>query len=288
MTQPLFEHRLELAGYQTRALELEGEGPPVVLLHGFADSADTWRLALADLGRRERAAIAFDLPGFGRADRLRPDEPVMTQLDAFAAAAVCHVAQEHGTAILCGNSLGGALSLRAGEDPSLPLAAIVPVAPAGLEMPRWFSLIERDPIVRWLLAAPVPVPEAMVRSAMAQLYRQIAFHRPGRIGDDVVSAFAGHYRSLATGRRVLATGRRLLPELADPFRLERVTCPVLLIWGDRDRLVTHEGAALVMAAIPHTNHVLFEGCGHCPQVEEPARFVEELCAFADSLWARAA
>jgi pimeloyl-ACP methyl ester carboxylesterase len=38
MRQPLVEHRLELAGFETRALELEGDGPPLALLHGFADS----------------------------------------------------------------------------------------------------------------------------------------------------------------------------------------------------------------------------------------------------------
>jgi pimeloyl-ACP methyl ester carboxylesterase len=40
--QPLFEHRQELAGYDTRARELEGAGPPLLLFHGYADSADTW------------------------------------------------------------------------------------------------------------------------------------------------------------------------------------------------------------------------------------------------------
>jgi pimeloyl-ACP methyl ester carboxylesterase len=286
MTQPLFEYRLELAGYATRALELEGDGPPAVLLHGFGDSADTWRLALADLARRERAAVALDLPGFATADTLRRDEPVLPQLDAFAAAAVRYAAAEHGSAILCGNSLGGALALRAGEDSGLPLAGIVPVAPAGLDMPRWFEVIEHDPLVRRLLAAPVPVPEVVVRNVVAQFYRRIAFARA--MNGEVVAAFTSHYRSLSTGRRVLATGRRLLPELEDPFRLERVRCPVLLIWGDRDRLVTHRGAELVTAALPDTTFVLFEGCGHCPQVEEPERFVAALCAFADTASARAA
>jgi pimeloyl-ACP methyl ester carboxylesterase len=280
--QPLFEHRLELAGYRTRALELEGAGPPVVLLHGFGDSADTWRLVLARLARRDRAAIAVDLPGFGTADLLARHEPILPQLDAFAAAAVRHAAEEHGSAILCGNSLGGALSLRAGEDPGLPLAGIVPVAPAGLEMPRWFQLIEADPLVRRLLAAPVPIPETVVRQVTAQVYRRLAFARPGAIDGDVVSSFTSHYRTLATGRRVLATGRRLLPELTDPFRLERVRCPMLLVWGDRDRMVTHHGAEQVTAALPDTTYVLLEGCGHCPQVEEPDRFVEELCAFAEA------
>src|SRR3954452_16121140 len=94
--QPLVEHRLELAGFGTRALELEGDGPPVVLLHGYADSADTWRLVLDKLARRGRRALAVDLPGFGTAAALRPHGSMLEQLDAFARAAVDLAAQESG------------------------------------------------------------------------------------------------------------------------------------------------------------------------------------------------
>src|SRR3712207_8432150 len=86
--QPLVEYRESFGGFTTRVLELEGDGPPLVLLHGYADSADTWRLVLDELARLERRAIAVDLPGFGRADRLRLDEPILPQFDRFAAAAV--------------------------------------------------------------------------------------------------------------------------------------------------------------------------------------------------------
>jgi pimeloyl-ACP methyl ester carboxylesterase len=61
--QPLFEHRIEIAGHRTRALELEGEGPPILLLHGWGDSADTWRPLLAELGKFDRRTLAIDLPG---------------------------------------------------------------------------------------------------------------------------------------------------------------------------------------------------------------------------------
>src|SRR3954452_23895253 len=108
MTEPLFEHRLTLAGFETRALELEGKGPPLVLLHGFSDSADTWRLVLDRLGRREQRALALDLPGFATADALDAARPVLEQLDAFTAAAIRHAAGDRGArVVVAGNSLGG-------------------------------------------------------------------------------------------------------------------------------------------------------------------------------------
>ncbi len=70
------------------ALELEGEGPPLILLHGFADSADTWRLLLDRLRKQGRAAVALDMPGFGQAEHLDPARPVLEQLDGFADAAI--------------------------------------------------------------------------------------------------------------------------------------------------------------------------------------------------------
>ena len=87
MIQPLFEHRQVLAGYDTRVLELEGAGAPIVMFHGYADSADTRRQSLDLLARRGRRAIAVDLPGFRTAQRLGGG-PILPQLDDFALAAI--------------------------------------------------------------------------------------------------------------------------------------------------------------------------------------------------------
>ncbi len=278
--QPLVEHRLELADRDTRALELEGEGPPLLLLHGYADSADTWRRSLDRLARAGRRALAVDLPGFGDAGRLDPG-PVLPQLDAFAAAAAAHLAGEAGEPpVVAGNSLGGCLALRLGERADVELAGIVPVAPAGLEHPAWFRVVEGDRLVRMLLAAPVPLPELVVRAAVGQAYRQLAFARPRAIAREVVASFTSHHRDRRAVARYLATGRRLLPELDFPFELEAVRCPVLLVWGARDRMVPHRGSRRVLEALPETTYELIEDCGHCPQVEEPDRFVELLLRFA--------
>jgi pimeloyl-ACP methyl ester carboxylesterase len=279
MIQPLFEHRRSFGGYATRVLELEGDGIPMVLFHGYADSADTWRQTLALLARQGRRAIAVDLPGFGTADRLHPD-PILPQLDEFAAAVIAYAGGRPRQPVLAaGNSLGGCVSLRLAERKGTRLAGVVGIAPAGLQMSRLLYLVQADPVLRALLALPAPVPAVVLRAAVARLYLQLAFGTPRSIDRCVVSAFTYHHRHRATVAGYLETARRLIPELRQPFALERITIPVLLVWGDRDRLVFHSGAERVLNTVPGARLELLRGIGHCPQVEAPERVAESLLDF---------
>ena len=282
MREPLFEHRLELAGYPTRVLELEGGGAPVVLLHGYADSADTWRLTLERLARAGHRALAVDLPGFADAGALDAG-PILPQYDRFAAAAIEHAAADGGgDVVVVGNSLGGCVALRVAARDDLPVRSVVPVAPAGLDMPRWFSVIERDRIVRSLLASPVPLPEPVVRTMVGEVYRQLAFARPRAAPHEVVRMFTAHHADARSVRRFLDLGRRLLPELTPAaFELDRIDVPVLLVWGDRDRMVSHSGARQVVDVVTRAHYEELAGCGHCPQLEAPDEFCDLLLAFVD-------
>jgi pimeloyl-ACP methyl ester carboxylesterase len=285
--QPLFEHRQRFAGFGSRVLEVEGEGPALALFHGWADSADTWRRLLAAAGRRGRAAVAVDLPGFGAADALRPG-PVLPQLDRFAAAVVDYAAASGDPVVLAGNSLGGAMALRAAElGHQLPVAGVAPIAPAGLDMPRWFDLVERDPVLRRLLALPFPVPRPMLREAVGRVYRTLAFAHPGAVDRQVVAAFTGHHRDRAAVARVMETARRVIPELDHCLHPERVRCPVLLVWGARDRMVSPRGARRVLEALPAARLELIDDCGHCPQIEAAERLAELLLDFLEPLAAAA-
>lgn len=284
MIQPLFEHRLSLAGYRTRVLELEGDGDPLVFFHGYADSADTWRQCLAVLGRRGRRAVAVDLPGFGRADRLHP-RAILPQLDVFAAATLDYVQTDN--AIAVGNSLGGCIALRLAERHGSALSGTVAVAPAGLEMSRLLYLVERDPLLRSLLALPTPVPSSIIRVAVARLYRQLAFAAPRAVDAAIVNAFTAHHRDRVTVAGYLETARRLIGELHDPFQLSRIATRVLVVWGDRDRLVFHRGAQRIIDEVPGARLELMPGVGHCPQVEAPDRFTGILLDFSTELTAAA-
>lgn len=280
--EPIVEHNPTLAGYRTRALELEGEGPTLILIHGYADSADTWRLLLDRLRKQGRASVALDLPGFGTADRLDRDAPVLPQHDAFMDAAVDRWAGESsdGRVVIAGNSLGGTAALRAAErDEAGRLAGIVPIAPAGLDMPTWFTAIQGAPLVRAMLRSPVPVPERTVRRAIGSTYKVLAFASPRKADEAVVGAFTTHIGTQRDVVRLLATGKRLLPEIKAPFRFASVSCPVMLVWGERDRMVSSTGAERVLAGIPGTRVELLPRCGHCPQIEEPDRLAELLADF---------
>lgn len=265
------ERRIELGGFATRTLELEGAadtGPALLLLHGWADSADTWRPLMRVLARGRRRALAVDMPGFGQAARLEREKPVLPQLDRFVAAAVRHQAERTGSeVIVSGNSLGGCESMRVAERPELPIAGIVPIAPAGLDMAQWMTIIESEGALKLLLRAPVPVPEILVREVVGRVYRSLAFAQP--VSPEVVSSFTRHLPTRRDGIRVLATGRRLRAELREPFRLERIRCPVLIVWGELDRMVFPTGAQRVLDTVPGSRLVRIPGVGHCPQIEAP-------------------
>lgn len=281
---PIRECKIELAGFRTRALELEGTAndPPLILLHGWGDSADCWRPVLAELERRGRRAVALDMPGFGEAARLDRERDVLPQLDRFAAAAIRRVAERDGDVVVAGNSLGGCVAMRAAERAELPIAGIVPVAPAGLDMAQWFTIIETAPIVRALLRAPVPLPESVVRDAVGRAYRSLAFTRPSAVDATAVRSFTRHLADRRDVIRILATGRRLKPELQDGcFRLGRIACPLLLVWGDSDKMVYPSGAERVLREVEDVRYEVIPNCGHCPQVECPealARLLDEFPA----------
>lgn len=276
-----------LAGFRTRALQVGAAarpgsgGAPLLLLHGFSDSADTWRRVLELLADRGQRAVAIDLPGFGAADRLVPDEAMLDQYVRVVRAATDHFWAGEAP-VLAGNSMGGAVALRCAEERPSP-AGLVPIGPAGFDHPGWFRVIEQQPLLRWALNDAVPVPGIAMRQVTSQVFRRLAYGDPSLARREDLDLFAGHYASSRDIRRLLATGRRLIGELADPFRLDRVEAPVLLVWGERDRMVTCRGSRHLLAALPDARYERLAGVGHCPQLEVPELLCDLLVGFRCAL-----
>src|SRR6266542_664399 len=70
----------------------------------------------------------------------------------------------------------------------------------------------------------------------------------------------------------------------DSFReLEKIKVPTLIIWGDRDSLLTRSDQEALAAAIPDSRLVVYAGAGHACYWEEPARVASDLVAFVKLL-----
>ena len=263
------ESRQSLAGVRTRVLEVDGDGPPLVLLHGFSDSADTWRVVLQGLARSGRRAVAIDLPGFGAAEDAQPGA-ILSQFEpvVIAAAALARTGTED-SVVLVGNSMGGLVSLYVANRRATQLAGIVPVCSAGLHHPASIPLIAARGMRLILPAVTAPPLRTVTHAAIPRLLTStrtdhVAAHMP---------RYIGHLRPARLAHQ-LSIVRRLLDEQHYPLQMGAIECPALFVWGDRDRAAVwrHNGPRLLALAArsPNSRSEVIPGCGHAPQLEAPA------------------
>jgi pimeloyl-ACP methyl ester carboxylesterase len=269
-----------LGGIRTRSLEIEGAGPAFLLLHGYSDSADTWRPLMRELARRGRTAVAVDLPGFGSADP-PTDGPALPQIDRFVADLVRERATPRSRPIIVGNSLGGVAALRAAQEADLPLAGVVALSPAGLGHQPWVDLAAREPVIHRVMTAPIPVPMRLVRWSVRQGFRRLAVADASRVDPAVLRAYASRYRRREDMRRFVREARSLLRELESAYELERIERPVLLLWGAKDPLTPSAGAQRVLDAVPGAELTMLDDCGHCAHLERPDRVAALTVEFAE-------
>lgn len=286
------------AGVRTRVLEV---GPPVaeaeapkrsrkrtaekpraprlVLLHGYCDSADTWRAVLAEFAAAGVAAIAVDLPGFGDAQPLRPG-PMLPQLDAFTAAVVREQAVL-GPVVLAGNSLGGTMSLRAAQNPRLPIAGVVSIAAPGFVDSWLVRTVARNPLpLRLFSALPVPVPGFVVRAVAEQVVPRLLYADAAAADVSQVRRFTTLFPDYRATTSRLEEARQLVTELADAYQLDRVQVPLLVVACGKDKLVTSASGRQLHTLVPHSRLLVREDWGHCPQLDDPPEIAELLTFFA--------
>jgi pimeloyl-ACP methyl ester carboxylesterase len=270
---------LRRAGLQERFAEVEGlrlryvragEGPPVVLLHGFSSSIYTWAEVIGPLAAGHDV-VALDLPGSG-GSQIRDDLTVATLVRVVPA-----LLDQLGLprASLVGNSLGGAVasvvSIRHPERVSrlvLVDAAAFNFAPA--DRPWIVRLLGSPPGVLFTL---LPVHRRVVKLGLRQV-----FFDDGKVTDERVDEYtAPLMRPGAVGAlRAVLAGR---DALGLPEGLASIRQPTLVIWGAEDAWIPPAHADRFLAAIPGARKVLLARCGHVPQEECPQEVAELLTEF---------
>ena len=279
----IVETRAEIGGINTRVLEVAGSGTPLLLLHGFADTADTWRHVLAELARSNRAAVAVDLPGFGQADEPDRSEGFLPPLDRFVAAAATHFTLGGITPVIGGNSLGAVLALRAAQDPAVRPSGAVLISPAGFKHARWVNALARTRSFEPVLLRPGLPMRVVRRLAMLVLPRLLA-GSPRRLLPGEAARLAGQLRTAEDVCSVHVGALTLLPETStNAGDLSPLTAPLMVLWGRKDRLTLVEGASLLEAAYPAAVVERLDGLGHCPQLEDPGLVAKRIEEFLNAV-----
>jgi pimeloyl-ACP methyl ester carboxylesterase len=234
------------------AYDRSGRGPALVLLHPLGADRHVWR-PVADLLHSEREVIALDLPGFGESRPLNGVVPHPRRLAAAVADQLAAIGVERPH--LAGNSLGGWVALELGL--AGVARSVTAVAPAGL----WPEpLVPKAGIAHRGARALLPAIGPLAATALGRslLLRGTVAH-PRR----VPRGEAAHLvRAYALARGFIAVNDAMR---AGRFEgLERIRCPVTLVWPDHDRLI------LRPVWVPERiANVVLADSGHVPMWDAP-------------------
>jgi pimeloyl-ACP methyl ester carboxylesterase len=255
----------------------EGEGPPLVLLHGIGHHWQAWRPVIGLLAA-EFDVIACDSPGFGHSAPLSASiEPTIpAYVDAFEwFFAELGLERPH----VAGNSMGGAIALELARRRAIRSACAL--SPAG------FWTVPERRFCQLSLGLVADMPRAL-RPAVAMLARTTAgrvalfsqtFGYPSRLpAEEAVATLAA-----AWGSPIFAEALRCLGRYAFAHGEELRGTPVAIAWGDRDRLLPYRlQAPRARALLPQAKHVTL-GAGHVPFFDDPAAVAEVVRANAHAL-----
>ena len=254
-----------------------GSGPPMLLVHGFASSAFTWRHIVRAF--QDRFTVwPIDLVGHGKSPKPRDfDYTIESQ-----ARVLCELIDREklDNLTLIGHSYGGAVSLRTSLDliarDSNPLRRMVLIGAAAYEQdfPPFIKILRR-PILGRILPHLVP-PGLSGRKAL-----RFAYHDLSRITPDQVEGWGAPMRERGIHHSLRQTALNIVPKDIDSLTsmYPSISIPSQLIWGRQDVVVPLTVGERLNEALPSSNLHVMDDCGHIPHEEMPDETIEVIDKF---------
>ena len=251
----------------------QGEGPVLLLIHGFSASLHTWepwvdRLATGDQRLNDYRVISIDLPGHGLT---RAPAGYQANIDNLRDAVADFVRlQGLQRFAIAGSSMGGNVAWEYALAHPEHVEALILVDASGWEDTR--PEAAEEPAIFKLLRNPVagPILSGLDNTRLIREGLEASFYDASLVTDAMVERYAEMSR--APGHREILLQLTLGfrdRNCATAERLSALAMPVLILTGDTDRLVPPEHARQFHDAIPNSELIVFENVGHIPQEEIP-------------------
>lgn len=242
-----------------------GSGTPLVCIHGFTDTWRCWELVLEAL-ERDHDVFAPTLPGHAGGPPLLEPLGETTLVEGVEAAMdAAGIERAH----VVGNSLGGHVALQLAARGRAE--SVVAFAPAG----GWAAgddsyRATAAHFQRVLDTLPLALPH--IDEFLASRFgRRLATEFITERFEHIPAELIAHQ---AAGAASCRGARALLRQSLDygwPVELGAIECPVLIVWGARDRLLPWPAAAARFRDRwpSDADWVVLDGVGHCPQLDVP-------------------
>jgi pimeloyl-ACP methyl ester carboxylesterase len=266
-----------------------GSSQPLVFVHGLSGSWANW-LEQLPVFASEHRVLALDLPGFGhspmpaRRPRQRPGrrgpgcadrvEPI--SISGYARLLDCLLRElQIDAATVVGNSMGGFVAAELAIAFPQRVERLVLVSAAGISTTAHPGTLHALPALR-RLERTLAASSAWVAS------RSDAVARRARLREATLNVVVRHPSRLpgalaaeqlrGAGKPGFMQALRAVLDYDVRERLPEIACPTLVVWGERDRVITVRDADAFAELIPNARKVIFEDTGHLAMLERPHAF----------------
>lgn len=263
---------IEVNGMQVHYRD-EGQGMPIVLIHGTASSLHTWNAWTNELKKNYRV-IRLDIPAFGlTGPHPKQDYRIKTYAD-FLDTFLTKLSID--SLYLAGNSLGGNISWYYAAEHPTKVKKLILVDPSGYpkdgKLP-WIFKLARTPILNSIIR--YITPKTIIEKNLQQVYFDDT-----KITPELVNRY--YDMALREGNRTAFIDRAKTNMKDNTDKLKNITAPTLIIWGNEDIWIPVSDGKRFLSDIPNAQLKVMENVGHVPMEESPSESLAPLLLFLEA------